>query len=95
MVHSISAAPYYRTPLPLAPKRTNHTKWFWRDQRRAYNEQTALGLVVPVLEDAYAVGGELKPFGPGFRESCLRDELRENGAMLSRSRLRAAIRVSA
>ncbi|CAM9636089.1 unnamed protein product, partial [Laminaria digitata] len=73
-------------------QKTNHTKWFWRDQRRAYNEQTALGLVVPVLEDAYAVGGELKPFGPGFRESCLRDEPREDGTMLYRSRLRAAVR---
>lgn len=50
--------------------------------------------MVPVLEDAYAVGGELKPFGPGFRENCLRDEPREDGTMLYRSRLRAAIRVS-
>eukprot|EP00904_Undaria_pinnatifida_P014180 jgi/Undpi1/9893/HiC_scaffold_28.g12347.m1 len=73
-------------------QKTNHTKWFWRDQRRAYNEQTALRLVVPVLEDAYVGGGELKPFGPGFRESCLRDEPREDGSMLYRSRLRAAIR---
>eukprot|EP00903_Cladosiphon_okamuranus_P018058 g16619.t1 len=71
--------------------KTNHTKWFWRNRSRALNEKTAISLVVPVLEDAYAVGGELKPVGLGFRESCLSDVPGRNGTTLSRSKRRAAI----
>lgn len=57
------------------------------------NERSALAAVVPVLEDAYAVGGELEPVGVGFRKSCLSDEPGVNGTTLYRSRKRAAIKV--
>eukprot|EP00752_Nemacystus_decipiens_P004166 g3809.t1 len=72
-------------------QKTNHTKWFWRNRSRALNEKAAISLVVPVLEDAYAVGGELKPVGLGFRESCLSDAPGRNGTTMSRSKRRAAI----
>ena len=74
--------------------RSNHTRWFWRDRRRAYNERTALELVTPALEDAYAGDGELNPPGIGFRNSCLRDEPGMNGTVIYRNRLRAAIQVN-
>lgn len=77
----------------ILQSRSNHTRWFWRDRRRAHNEQTALGLITPYLEDAYAAGGELKPAGLDFGESCLVDKAGGNGTAVYRSRLRAAITV--
>ncbi|CAM9749387.1 unnamed protein product [Scytosiphon promiscuus] len=73
-------------------QKANHTRWFWRDRGRALNERSALAAVVPVLEDAYAVGGELEPVGVGFRQSCLSDEVGVNGTTLYRSRRRASIK---
>lgn len=90
-VHPFSPHTCFLSPLVL--RRTNHTKWFWRDRSRAFSEKTAISLVVPVLEDAYAVGGELKPVGLGFRQSCLSDEPGKNGTTSSRSYRRAAIKV--
>lgn len=88
-----SVRPAVLPPYFVVPRRTNHTKWFWRDRGRALNERTAISLVVPVLEDAYAVGGELKPVGLGFRESCLSDVPGRNDYTISRSNRRAAIEV--
>lgn len=90
---SIRSPPICVFCLLFVLRRTNHTKWFWRDRSRAFSEKTAISLVVPVLEDAYAVGGELKPVGLGFRQSCLSDEPGKNGTTSSRSYRRAAIKV--
>lgn len=79
-------------PSPLAC-RSNHTKWFWRDRRRAYDEQSAVRLIEPALEDAYAEGGELRPVGPDFKNGCLQDKKDENGTTVYNSRFRAAIQV--
>lgn len=62
---------------------------------RAYNEQKAIQLIEPELEDIYAVGGTLKSPGVGFRDSCLQDEKSENGTVISPGKyMRTAIRVS-
>lgn len=86
-----SVRPFF--PHCLVLRRTNHTKWFWRNRSRALNEKTAISLVIPVLEDAYAVGGELKPVGRGFRQSCLSDAPGRNGTTLYRGNRRASIEV--
>lgn len=84
-----------RRRIHVCAKSTNHTKWFWRDRRRAFNEQRAVRIIEPVLEDTYTEGGVLKPTGTDFQSGCLQDEKSENGTTVRKGGLRAAIRVGA
>lgn len=50
-------------------------------------------LIEPELEDTYSVGGVLKPKGKDFAQSCLQDEISQNGTTISKAPMRFAIKV--